>query len=190
MKKILFAILLSAVLAMAAAGSEDKSMGAGGWLQAGNHGEHAGLDLQFRESKILTLDIYLHFCFYPGDNALGAYLGYYWNYYLNVPKDIGRMGFYVGPAGGLGWWNVDKEWDHHYDVEETGLAIRLGVVGGYQWEFPVIPLQLYLELNPVGEVHFMWYDIDNQDDDDTFDDDDQSWKLPDVYFRIGLRFWF
>lgn len=185
MKKILFGILLSAVLALAA-GSEDKSTGVGGWLQAGNHGEHAGLDLEFRQGKNITLDIYLHFCFYTGDNALGGYLGYYWNFYLNVPKDLGRMGFYVGPAGGLGWWDVDKggNW------EETGLSIRMGVVGGYQWEFPVVPLQLYLELNPVGEVHFMWWDYDGKDDDDSYDDDDTSWKLPDVYFRIGLRFWF
>jgi hypothetical protein len=64
------------------------------------------------------------------------------------------------------------------------------LVGGYQWEFPVVPLQLYLELSPVGEVHFMWWDYNGKDDDDSYDDDDTSWKVPDVYFRIGLRFWF
>lgn len=186
MKKILIGILLSAVLAMAAVGSEDKSMGVGGWFQAGNPGEHWGLDLQMREAKDITLDIYLHFFFSDGDNALGGYLGYYWNYYLNVPKDLGRMGFYVGPAGGLGWWYVDKgdNWD------ENGFAIRLGVVGGYQWEFPVVPLQLYLELNPVGELQLMWRDYDGNDDDDRYEKDDSSWQLPDFYFRIGLRFWF
>ena len=186
MKKLLVAILVTASMALAATGSEDKNWAVGGWLQAGNPGEHAGIDIENRLGRDITLDIYLHFCFYTGDNALGGYVGYYWNYYLNVPKELGRMGFYVGPTGGIGWWDVDK--GHHW--EETGLAIRLGVVGGYQWEFPVVPLQLYLELSPVGEVHFMWWDYDGKDDDDSYDDDDTSWKLPDVYFRIGLRFWF
>lgn len=187
MKKVLFAILVSAVMALAA-GSADKGMAVGGWLQAGNAGEHAGLDVQFREAKDITIDIYLRFYFSSGDNALGAYLGYYWNFYLTgVPQELGRMGFYVGPAGGLGWWDVDTE-HQGVDADEMGFAIRVGLVGGYQWEFPVVPLQLYLELNPVGEAHLMWYDYD--DDDDDLEDDDQDWKLPDVYFRIGLRFWF
>ena len=96
------------------------------------------------------------------------------------------MGFYVGPTGGLGWWNND--YGHNWNNDETGLAIRLGVVGGYQWEFPVVPLQLYLELSPVGEVHFIWKDENDNEDD--YEDEETTWELPAVYFRIGLRFWF
>jgi len=182
MKKILFAILMVAAVAFAEAPSASKQMGVGGWLQGGNAGEHAGLDFQMRDGATNVWDIYAHFYFSSGDNSLGAYIGYYWNYYLNgVPNDIGRMGFYVGPAGGLGWWNVG----HKDDWDENGLSIRFGVVGGYEWEFPVIPLQLFLELNPVGEFHYVWWD-DNHDNEW----DDTDWELPDIYFRIGLRFWF
>ncbi len=186
MKKLLVAILVTAVMALAATGSEDKNWAVGGWLQAGNPGEHAGIDIENRLGRDITLDIYLHFCFYTHENALGGYVGYYWNYYLNVPKELGRMGFYVGPTGGLGWWNND--YGHNWNNDETGLAIRLGVVGGYQWEFPVVPLQLYLELSPVGEVHFIWKDENDNEDD--YEDEETTWELPAVYFRIGLRFWF
>ena len=182
MKKFLIAALMFVAMAFAEAPSSSKQMGVGGWLQGGNGGEHAGLDFQMRSGATNVWDIYAHFYFSSGDNSLGAYLGYYWNFYLNgVPGDIGRMGFYVGPAGGLGWWDEDVGggWD------EDGISVRIGVVGGYEWEFPVIPLQLYLELNPVGEFHYVWWDDDHGNDDSETD-----WKLPDVYFRIGLRFWF
>ena len=36
----------------------------------------------------------------------------------------------------------------------------------------------------------MWRDYDGSDDDDRYKKDETKWKLPDVYFRIGLRFWF
>lgn len=182
MKKILAVILMVSAMAFAGSAAESKSMGIGGWLQAGNPGEHAGLDLQMRQAPNITLDIYLHFYFSNGDNSLGGYFGYYWNYILTgVPGDVGRMGFYVGPVGGLGWWDEDIGGG----CDESGISIRVGVVGGYQWEFPVIPLQLYLELNPVGEFHYFWWE-----DDHNHDDSDTDWELPDFYFRIGLRFWF
>lgn len=184
MKKILSAILVFAAMTFAA-GSSEKSMAVGGWLQAGNPGEHAGLDFMLRQSDMITMDIYAHFFFRTGDNSLGAYFGYYWNFYLKaVPTNLGRMGFYVGPAGGVGWWNEDRWKNKVIPGDETGLSFRVGAVGGYQWEFP-IPLQLYLELNPVGELHLLWWDYD-----DKTEDDDVQWELPDFYFRIGLRFWF
>jgi len=49
-----------------------------------------------------------------------------------------------------------------------------------------MPLQLYLELNPVGEFHYLWWDEDYVGHDDS----DVEWEIPDFYFRIGLRFWF
>ena len=107
-----------------------------------------------------------------------------------MPQDVGRMGFYFGPVGGLGFWDEEYYW---YD--EFGIALRVGITGGYQWEFPVIPLQLYLELNPVGEIHFLSWDghhaNDKHDPDYAYrDDSDTQWKMPDFYLRLGLRFWF
>ncbi|MCF0215500.1 MAG: hypothetical protein HUK21_03390 [Fibrobacteraceae bacterium] len=182
MKRILGLIFICTAMAFAGSAAQTKQMAVGGWLQAGNPGEHAGLDFEMRQGSTNTLDIYAHFYFSDGDNSLGAYFGYYWDFYLNgLPGDIGRMGFYAGPTAGVGLWNVgDDNWD------ETGLAIRGGVVGGFEWEFPVIPLQLYLELSPVGEFKYFWW----EDEKDDLDGDDSDWQLPDLYFRIGLRFWF
>lgn len=181
MRKILAAILFLATVSFAGSAAVDKSMGIGGWLQAGNPGEHAGLDFQMRMGEDVTIDIYGHFYFSSGDNSLGAYFGYFWNFYLGmIPDNLGRMGFYAGPVAGLGWW--DEDIGNDWDVD--GIAIRFGVTGGYQWEFPVVPLQLFLELNPVGEFHYEWWDIGDHHDSDT------EWEIPDFYFRIGLRFWF
>lgn len=181
-KVLVIATFCFVASAFAGSAAAEKNMGIGGWLQAGNPGEHAGLDFQMRMSDDVVIDIYGHFYFSSGDNSLGAYFGYYWNFYLGmVPDNIGRMGFYGGPVGGIGWWDEDigNDW------ETGGIALRLGVTGGYQWEFPVVPLQLFLELNPVGEFHYVWWD-----DDHHHDDNDTEWELPDFYFRVGLRFWF
>ena len=151
-----------------AAGSADKSNAVGGWAQGGNPGEHFGLDYKMRLDPTTALDFYLHFYFANHDNALGAYVGYYWNYYdlINIPADAGRMGLYWGPAGGVGWW-------------DDGIALRIGLVGGWEWEFPQnVPLEFYIELNPVAEWHF----VDSGDD--------VEYKIPDCYLRLGLRFWF
>ena len=182
MKKLIAVLLFSFVAVFAQSEAAGKSMGIGGWAQAGNPGERFGLDFELRQGDLITVDIYLHFYFSSGDNSLGGYVGYYWNYYFaGVPGKLGRMGVYGGPAGGLGWWGESYSgWDY------GGLAIRFGVVGGYQWEFPVMPLQLYLELNPVGEFHYLWWDEDYVGHDDS----DVEWEIPDFYFRIGLRFWF
>ncbi|MCQ2053706.1 MAG: hypothetical protein MJY82_00260 [Fibrobacter sp.] len=185
MKKIIILIaFLSAFVFAEGGAAANKNMGAGIWLQAGNPGEHVGLDFQMRMDETTVIDIYGHFYFSSGDNSLGAYFGYYWNLYLpSVPDKLGRMGFYIGPVGGIGWWEESfRNWDY------GGFAIRFGVTGGYQWEFPVIPLQLYLELNPVGEFHYLWWDRELLRADE--DDDDVEWEIPDFYFRIGLRFWF
>lgn len=174
LKKFLLVLLTVSGMTFAA-GTEDKVNAVGGWAQGGNAGEHFGLDYEMRLDPIVTLDIYLHFYLSKNDNSIGAYLGYYWNHYIiPIPPDAGRMGLYWGPAGGIGWWGND---------DENGLAFRLGVVGGWEWEFPQqIPLELYLELNPVGEFHCMWHNDADKNDTD--------WRLPDVYLRIGLRFWF
>lgn len=173
--KLMAALLCGASMALAAVGSADKTMAVGGWAQGGNSGEHAGLDFKIRQGEINAFDIYASFKFSKHDNSLGAYLGYYWNFYdlIPLPTEAGRMGLYFGPAGGLGWWDVN---------DETGVALRAGLVGGWEWEFPKpIPLELYLEVNPVGEFHYLWYDRD---------DDATDWELPDLFVRIGLRFWF
>lgn len=181
MRILLAALLFMVVASFAQSAAADKSMGAGVWLQAGNPGEHAGLDFQMRMGPDVVIDIYGHLYFSSGDNSAGAYFGYYWNIYLGmIPQNLGRMGFYAGPVGGIGWWDEDltSDWD------TGGIAIRLGVTGGYEWEFPVVPLQLYLELNPVAEFHYVWWEIHGHDDSDT------EWEIPDFYFRLGLRFWF
>lgn len=183
MRKFIAIILFSFVAAFAGSEAVDKTMAVGVWAQAGNADEHVGLDFELRRSELVTLDIYLHFYFSSGDNSAGGYVGYYWNYYLTgVPENLGRMGFYGGPAGGVGWWDET----FFNDLDYGGIALRFGLVGGYQWEFPVLPLQLYLELNPVGEFYFMWWDDDFED----HDDHETDWEIPDFYFRIGLRVWF
>lgn len=183
MKKPLLLILLFAVMSLAGSPASTKQRGIGGWIQGGNPGEHFGLDFEWREAKDISIDVYGHFYFSDGDNSLGVYVGYYWNYYLSaVPGEWGRMGLYGGPVGGIGWWDDDfdsRRWDY------GGFAIRVGVTGGYEWEFPVVPLQLYLEMNPVGEFHYLWWD-----DSRSKGHSDTEWKLPDFYFRIGIRFWF
>ncbi|MCF0220661.1 MAG: hypothetical protein HUK19_00055 [Fibrobacter sp.] len=212
MKKILVSLLLSVAVAMAAStknsnsssgqsGSSSKNMGVGAWIQAGNAGEHFGLDFMMRMGSDITLDIYAHLFLSDGDNSLGLYLGYYWNFYLSgVPRELGRMGFYAGPTGGLGFWDNyhSAGWDGNRYVwwrDETGFAIRMGIAGGYQWEFPKIPLQFYMELSPVIEFHYYAWDDYYYDDRDRrrngdYDDTDVDWKFPDFYFRVGLRFWF
>lgn len=206
MKKILIALFVCVAMSFAASGSESKKMAAGGWIQAGNPGEHFGVDFMMRMGSDITLDIYAHLYLSDDDNSLGVYLGYFWNFYLKgVPSELGRMGFYVGPTGGIGFWNEEywhnywddghKNYAHDYWRDETGFAVRLGVTGGYQWEFPKIPLQFYAELSPVLEFHyFAWDDYydssKNHDRSGNYNDDDVEWKFPDFYFRIGLRFWF
>ena len=181
MRFFLVAIFFLVTASFAQSAAAGKSMGVGGWLQAGNPGEHAGLDFQMRMSETTVIDIYGHFYFSSGDNSLGVYLGYYWNLYLAaVPADFGRMGFYGGPVGGIGWWDEDIG----NDCDVDGIAIRGGVTGGYEWEFPVIALQFFLELNPVAEFHYLWWDYDKHDDTDV------EWEIPEFYFRIGMRFWF
>ncbi len=172
-RKFLVLLMLAVVFA-SAAGSADKSSAVGVWAQGGNPGEKFGMDYEMRLDPMTTLDFYLHFNFTKHDNALGLYVGYYWHYFdiINLPAEAGRMGLYWGPAGGVGWWG-------YYD--EDGFALRAGIVGGWEWEFPHnIPLELYVELNPVGEFHIVTWDNDS----------DTDWKLPDVYIRLGLRFWF
>lgn len=194
LKKILGVISVCAAMVFAAAPSSSKQMAVGGWVQGGNPGEHAGIDFMMRQSEQITWDIYAHFYFSDGDNSLGLYFGYYWNFYLNAPADLGRMGLYVGPTAGIGIWDEEYWW-----FDEFGIAVRLGVVGGFQWEFPAIPLQIYLELSPVGEFHYLsWdgYDHPNYDpkkdeyEYDYRDGDDVDWKLPDFYLRLGFRVWF
>lgn len=190
------------MMAFAASGPESKQMAVGGWVQGGNPGEHAGLDFMKRLGNDITFDIYAHLYFSDDDNSLGAYVGYYWNFYLKgVPKDLGRMGFYVGPTGGVGMWD-EEYWlvDDHYDKnywwrDEFGFAIRFGVTGGFQWEFPVIPVQLYIELNPVGEFQYISWEDEHVFDikgmrNDYREDSGVHWKIPDFYLRVGLRFWF
>ena len=63
MRNILTAILFLATVSFAGSAAADKSMGIGGWLQAGNPGEHAGLDFQMRMGEDVTIDIYGHFYF-------------------------------------------------------------------------------------------------------------------------------
>ncbi len=168
------------------AGNEAKKNAVGGWVQGGNAGENFGLDWKMRRDGSTVLDLYFHFDFSKHENALAFYAGYYFEYYniLVIPPEAGRIGLYWGPAGGIGWWNHDT-WhdaanDRRYDF--NGIALRLGLVGGIGWDFPQnIPLELYLEVNPVGEFHLL---IPEKHDNDT------DWRLPDVYFRLGLRFWF
>ncbi|MCQ2122817.1 MAG: hypothetical protein MJZ25_01395 [Fibrobacter sp.] len=208
MKKLLISLILCVMLPVAVSakssssgqsGSSSKNMGAGGWIQAGNPGEHAGLDFMMRMGNDITLDIYAHLYLSDDDNSFGAYVGYYWNFYLNNPKELGRMGFYVGPTGGIGLWDEEYWVDYkdHNDRwwwrDEFGFAIRAGVTGGFQWEFPVIPLQLYFELSPVVEFHYLSWEDDhdwNNGKHEYYDDDDVEWKFPDFFFRVGLRFWF
>ena len=169
LRKILVLAMLS-ISFSCAAGLADKSSAVGGWVQGGNPGEKLGLDYKMRLDPMATLDIYVHFYFSDNDNSLGLYLGYYWNYYdiISLPAEAGRMGLYWGPAGGVGWW-------------DDGIAIRAGIVGGWEWEFPQgIPLELYVELNPVGELQVYTDDRD----------DNTHWRLPDFYLRLGIRFWF
>ena len=63
--------------------------------------------------------------------------------------------------------------------------MRFGVVGGITWEMP-IPLEIYAELNPVGEFHVIFDDYR----DNRYDDNYVTWQIPDLYFRMGIRFWF
>ena len=184
LQKWILGIMLATGITFAAVGSEDKNMAVGGWLQGGNSGEHAGLDLEFRHGAMNTLVLYTSFEFSKHDNSLGVYLGYYWHLYdvIPLPQQYGRMSLYFGPAAGMGWWQSDlfDELGNEYD-SESGLAFRAGIVGGWGWEFPKpVPLEFYIELNPVGEYHYMWYDDDHKSD----------WQLPDFYVRFGLRFWF
>ncbi len=206
MKKLLITLLVFAAMTFAASnsgsGSQSKNMAIGGWFQAGNPGEHAGLDFMMRSGKDVTIDIYGHLFLSSDESSFGIYLGYFWNFYLPVPKDAGRIGFYVGPTGGFGIWDVEQwhsHWENNHWVndwwrDEFGFAIRIGATGGFQWEFPVIPLQLYLELNPVCEFHYLswddYYDRNGNVRPGRYDDDDVEWKFPDFYFRVGLRFWF
>lgn len=182
-KRVLYLALISVSLIFAGNGAKTKAVGA--WAQGGNAGENFGLDFKMRQDSSTVLDFYIHFDFSKNENSLGLYIGYYFDYYniFDIPSEAGRIGLYWGPAGGLGWWNNDY-WNEskgkRYDF--NGLAVRLGIVGGVGWDFPQdIPLELYLEVNPVGEIHFLMYEGA---------DNDTDWNLPDVYFRIGLRFWF
>ena len=112
LQKWILGIMLATGITFAAVGSEDKNMAVGGWLQGGNSGEHAGLDLEFRHGAMNTLDLYTSFEFSKHDNSLGVYLGYYWHLYdvIPLPQQYGRMSLYFGPAAGMGWWQSDPVW--------------------------------------------------------------------------------
>lgn len=180
MKRIL-AIVLITVLASFAA---EKNNALGLWLQGGNAGEHWGLDWKHRLDKTVATDLYFRLYSSNDETSLGAYVGYYFHHYDIIPLDAsaGRMPLYWGPYGGFGYWNND--WNGAHD--ETGLAIRFGVVGGWAWELPTaIPLEFWLELNPVAEFqHYSW-------DDHNYDrDNDTRWQIPDLYIRLGMRAYF
>ena len=186
LKKIMLLVIVASSLALAAPAAQ-KSRAIGGWLQLGNAGEHFGLDYKHRLSATTALDIYGHFYFSSGDNSLGVYAAHYWHNYnlLKLSPGFGRIGLYAGPAGGFGWWLIDYYNNRTYTDDQSGLAIRFGVVGGITWEMP-IPLEIYAELNPVGEFHAFFDDYR----DDHFDNNYVEWQIPDLYFRMGIRFWF
>lgn len=187
LKKISIMLFVATSLALALPSASQKSKAVGGWLQLGNSGEHFGLDYKHRLSATTALDIYGHFYFSSGDNSLGVYAAHYWHNYnlLKLSPGFGRIGLYAGPAGGFGWWFVDHYKDAVFTHDESGLALRFGVVGGITWEMP-IPLEIYAELNPVGEFHAIFDDYR----DNHFDHDYVRWQIPALYFRMGLRFWF
>jgi hypothetical protein len=186
LKKIMFLLIVASSLALAVPAAQ-KSRAVGGWLQLGNAGEHFGLDYKYRRTETTAIDIYGHFYFSSGDNALGVYFAHYWHNYnlLKLASDFGRIGLYAGPAGGFGWWFVDHYKGAVFTHDESGLALRFGVVGGITWEMP-IPLEIYAELNPVGEFHVIFDDYR----DNRYDDNYVTWQIPDLYFRMGIRFWF
>lgn len=167
---------------VSAAEASFKKHAIGGWLQGGNSGEHAGLDYKYLMAPLEAIDVYASFLFRTHDNSLGIYIGYYWFFDLiKAPTNIGKILLYAGPTGGVGFW--DEELWHsankkHYD--QFGIAIRAGAVGGIEWDFP-IPLEIYLEVSPVGELHFIF---------DDYRDDTTDWKIPDFYLRLGLRYQF
>ena len=97
LKKIMFLLIVASSLALAVPAAQ-KSRAVGGWLQLGNAGEHFGLDYKYRRTETTAIDIYGHFYFSSGDNALGVYFAHYWHNYnlLKLASDFGRIGLYAG----------------------------------------------------------------------------------------------
>lgn len=171
MNKLLAILLLScSVLFAADNAGASKNNALGLWVDSSE--DDWGLDWKIRQSPDLAMDIYAHFYTSSEKTALAAYMGYYRHHYnvLKLDPEVGKMPLYWGPYGGLGFWD-----DH-----VKGLAVRLGVVGGWAWELPAsFPLEIWLELNPVAEMHYVWWD----------DDSDTDWEIPELYFRMGFRAW-
>lgn len=187
-KKISFILVLAASLSFAYSSASTKERAVGGWLQIGNPGEHFGLDFKQRLSSTTALNLYTSFYFRKGDNSFGLYGAHYWHNYswVKIPSTAGRLGFYAGPAGGIGWWDNDWWTSELSHGEQWGLALRIGLVGGITWEMP-IPADIYMEINPLAELHFISgadYAPKKKKYRDT------NWEFPDFYFRMGARFWF
>lgn len=183
MKKILLALLLLALSVSA----QTKSNALGLWLQGGNSGEHWGMDWKHKLNPTTATDLYFRLYSSDHETSLGAYLGYYFHNYnvIKLDASAGRMPLYWGPYGGFGYWSEDWN-DNNDDWDVTGLAIRFGVVGGIAWELPAsVPIEFWMELNPLAEFQNVSWDAPaGQDDSDT------HWEIPELYFRLGLRAWF
>lgn len=180
MKKTIVFLLILVGLVAAAQGKSAKNNALGLWID--NSGDDWGIDWKMRQASDMSLNIYGHLYASDNETAISAYLGYYKHYYdlIKLDASAGRMPLYWGPYGGLGFW--DNDYAHH---EDNGLAIRLGLVGGLAWELPAsVPFELWLELNPLAELHKVWSENDVGDEWD-----DTNWHIPELYIRMGVRVW-
>lgn len=183
MKRILLLLLVFGLFGFAQ-GSANNALGL--WLQGGNGDEHWGMDWKHKLNATTATDFYFRLYSSDEETSLGAYLGYYFHNYnvIKIDAGAGRIPLYWGPYGGFGYWSYDWNNNDNYDV--TGLALRFGVVGGMAWELPSsVPLEFWLELNPLAEFRNTSWDAPaGQDDNDT------DWEIPELYIRLGLRAWF
>lgn len=143
----LFALLFALVIA-APTFAQDRGVGLGGYLQAGNAHESGGLNGKLFLSQRQAVDLQLSIQMSPLAKSMGAYGSYLFHWWDALPINKGSLPLYIGPLAGIGIWN-------------GGFAIRGGGVGGFAYAFPsnTAPLDIYLQLNPVIELHIV--DSDN-----------------------------
>ena len=92
-------------------------------------------------------------------------IAYLWNYgarftglyefHGDIPGAEG-LKWYAGPGVHVGFWN--NKWKDHYPDREDGVAIGIDGIGGLDYKFKKVPINIFVDWQPsfnfVGYNHF------------------------------------
>lgn len=164
MKKISWLMVLLLASAFAAPSfAQTKGLGLGLYGQVGNTNERGGINAKLWLNANNAFDLSASIEPDPLFASAGFYASYLYHFWNVLPVSFMKIPLYFGPNGGVGVW-------------DGGFALRGGVVGGIDFCFPTVPMDIYIQGNPAVEYK-------------NYDNGDERGGLDlDFYLQIGLRF--